>query len=92
MAFCRAAAEAGAGIALLPLHTAIGSAAAGRIERVLPAWRDAGAALFVVLPSARHVPARVALVRDFLVARLERQLAESEARCREAQQAAGEPR
>jgi DNA-binding transcriptional LysR family regulator len=79
--FCRLAVEAGAGIALLPVETITESVVAGRLEQVLPGWSYGGASLFVVLPTSRHVPARVALVRDFLVEALGKLLAESQARC-----------
>lgn len=82
MAFGRAAVEAGGGLALLPVHMVSEAVSAGRLEHILPAWSDGGASLFVVLPSARYVPARVALVRDFLIENLGRHLAESLARCR----------
>jgi hypothetical protein len=37
--------------------------------------------VYVVLPSAAFVPARVALLRDHLVAHLDRELAEVDAEC-----------
>jgi len=81
IAFCRAAVEAGAGIGLLPIHTVAASAHTGQLEQVLPAWTYGGASLFVVLPSARQLPARVALARDFLVEHLTQLLAETRERC-----------
>jgi DNA-binding transcriptional LysR family regulator len=86
MAFCCAAAEAGAGIALLPIPTAHAALVAGRLELVLPAWRHTGGSVFVVLPSGRQVPARVALLRDFLIERLGRELARTQERCDRARQ------
>jgi DNA-binding transcriptional LysR family regulator len=86
MAFCCAAAEAGAGIALLPIPTAHAALVAGRLEVVLPGWSQTGASLFVVLPSGRQVPARVALLRDFLVERLGRVLARTQEQCDRAKQ------
>ena len=60
--------EAGAGIGLLPIFTGERSSA---LERVLPRYRSGGGApLSVVMPSASFVPARVEIVRDFLVAHL----------------------
>lgn len=70
MSFCRRAAEAGAGIALLPIHALNGRAASPLLEQVLPGWTGGDGAISVVLPSARYVPARVALVRDYLVEHL----------------------
>jgi DNA-binding transcriptional LysR family regulator len=82
MVFCRMAVEAGAGIALLPIEiVAPSSSAAQHLEQVLPGWTYGGSAVFVVLPTARYVPARVALLRDFLVDILGKQLAESQERC-----------
>jgi DNA-binding transcriptional LysR family regulator len=84
LGFCRSAAEAGAGLALLPIHTVAHAFVARRLEHVLPAWTSGGASLYVLLPSAQKVPARVALVRDLLVERLGARLRETERRCRAA--------
>lgn len=81
MAFCRAAAEAGTGIALLPIQGVVDAAGAGRLERVLPGWTYGNASVYVVMPSGRYVPARVALVRDFLVEQIGRELARVEDLC-----------
>jgi DNA-binding transcriptional LysR family regulator len=82
MGFCCAAVEAGAGLALLPVLSVVDMLAAGTVEPVLPGWSyGGGGAVYVVLPTARHVPARVAVVRDFLVERLTRELERSYARC-----------
>jgi DNA-binding transcriptional LysR family regulator len=64
-AFALTAIEAGLGIGPLPL--VVGASRAPSVERVLPRHRFAGAPLHVVMPSASFVPARVAIVRDFLV-------------------------
>jgi DNA-binding transcriptional LysR family regulator len=72
MAFCRAACEAGAGIARLPLGGIADPSPDERLERVLPEWSAGGAQMWVVLPSAQYVPRRVALLRDFLVENLPR--------------------
>jgi DNA-binding transcriptional LysR family regulator len=82
MGFCAAAVEAGAGLALLPVLSVVDGLDAGNLEPVLPGWTSgSGAAVYVVLPTARHVPARVAVVRDFLVERLTKELERSYARC-----------
>ncbi len=81
MSFCRNAVEAGAGIGLLPLQGLEPSLAAKRLETVLPAWTSRGASLHIVLPTAQYVPSRVALLRDYLVAALSKQLSEAEQRC-----------
>lgn len=84
MAFCRSAAEAGAGIALLPVHTASEAISTGKLDFVLPQWRPHESAIYVVLPTARHVPTRVALLRDFLVEQLGQQLSATHRRCEQA--------
>jgi len=64
--FVRAAAVAGGGIGLLPRTIALSDVASGRLVRVLPDYGQKGAALYVVYPSARQVPTKVSLFRDFL--------------------------
>jgi DNA-binding transcriptional LysR family regulator len=64
--FVRAAAVAGGGIGLLPRTIALSDVATGRLVRVLPEYGQKGAALYVVYPSARQVPTKVSLFRDFL--------------------------
>jgi DNA-binding transcriptional LysR family regulator len=64
----RAAVLAGGGIALLPRITSAKDEAAGRLLRVLPTFASKGAGLYVLYPSAAHVPARVTAFRDFLAA------------------------
>ena len=70
MAFVRAAAVAGAGIALLPGFLCTDEVARRELVRVLPRYAAPGAPVHLVLPSARLVPARVAVLRDFLIERL----------------------
>jgi len=79
--FVHQACVAGAGIALLPAELAGRDAHEGRLARVLPGYYDDGGAVYVVLPSSAFVPARVALLRDHLVAHLEKQLAEVHREC-----------
>jgi DNA-binding transcriptional LysR family regulator len=63
--FVRRAIEEGVGIGLLPMLFR------SEAVRVLPEHRSASAgSLFVVMPSGRHIPARVALLRDFLLDKL----------------------
>jgi DNA-binding transcriptional LysR family regulator len=64
--FLRAMAVAGAGIALLPEINAAEDAAGGRLRRVLPEYSSSGASLFVIYPSKRQIPPRVAAFRDFV--------------------------
>ena len=66
--FLYRATEAGHGIAQLPLF--MGSKCGKQLERVLGKYVFEGAPVHVVMPSASFVPARVTLVRDFLVAHL----------------------
>ena len=63
---------AGLGIALMPNVAVLADLAAGTLVRVLPAYALRGTALSMVSPPLRHVPARVTLLRDFLVQRAER--------------------
>ena len=67
----------GIGIGMLPLF--IGNrcgAVAAELERVLPKYTAGPTGqLHVVMPSASFVPARVAVVRDFLVEHLSKLLA-----------------
>ncbi len=84
LGFCLAAAEAGAGLVLMPVAAAIDAVRAGRLEHLMPAWSQSGNALWVVTPSARYLPARVAVVRDYLVDALTRKIAARSAGCAKA--------
>jgi DNA-binding transcriptional LysR family regulator len=64
--FNRRAIELGLGIGTLPLVLAEKCPTSAPFVRVLPEYAVAGGALYLVMPSARHVPSRVAAVRDFL--------------------------
>jgi DNA-binding transcriptional LysR family regulator len=66
--YLRAAAIAGGGIALMPRLVCAKDEAAGRLVRVLPRLHARGATLYVMYPSASHVPARVTAFRDFVAA------------------------
>ena len=59
---------AGAGIGLLP--TEMADASRRRLVPILPKYAVGGATGSIVYPSARHLPRRVALLRDALHARL----------------------
>lgn len=72
--YIRAAAIAGGGIALLPRLTCTKDEAAGRLVRVLPGFVAKGAGLYVLYPSATHVPARVTAFRDFVAAAFDARL------------------
>jgi DNA-binding transcriptional LysR family regulator len=67
----RAAALAGGGVALMPRLTCARAEAAGQLVRVLPRYTGRGASLYVMYPSATHVPARVAAFRSFVAAAFE---------------------
>jgi DNA-binding transcriptional LysR family regulator len=60
----------GAGIGFLPVPAFADRP--GELEPVLPGWGDQGGGLHVVMPTAQYIPARVALLRDFLVDHLRR--------------------
>ena len=66
--FVRKAALAGAGIALLPWVLSVREVIGGKLVRVLPEHAARGSQLHLVYPSARHMPRRVAVFRDFVVA------------------------
>jgi DNA-binding transcriptional LysR family regulator len=50
----------------LPEINAAEDAAGGRLRRVLPEYSSSGASLFVIYPSKRQIPPRVAAFRDFV--------------------------
>ncbi|WP_253889634.1 LysR family transcriptional regulator [Actinokineospora diospyrosa] len=68
LTFVRRAAVAGVGIALLPHPAAAPSVRAGLLTPVLPDHHTEGQPLHLVVPSDRHLPLRVTVLRDFLVA------------------------
>lgn len=80
IAFLKKAALAGAGIALLPEYIVSREEMAGKLVRVLPDWRMGPSPIHVVYPSARYVPQRVVVFRDYLI----RELGKIAARCDEA--------
>lgn len=81
MTFLTSAAIEGLGIVILPIPVASAALEAGALELVLPQYRTAGSALYVVLPSAAFVPVRVALLRDSIVENLSKELAEAQRQC-----------
>lgn len=70
MGFAHQATLAGAGLGFLPIQVLGEDLRAGRLVRVLPRHLMRGGSLFIVWPSQRLLPARVALVRDLLLAGL----------------------
>ncbi len=75
--YVRAATLAGGGVALMPRLMSAKDEAAGRLVRVLPSYAAKGAVLYVLVPSASQVPARVAAFRDFVAAAFDRVTRES---------------
>ena len=69
LSFVMGCVMAGGGIGLLPAVRAHDLRAAGLLERVLPEYSSKGADFSVVVTS-RQLPARVTLLRDYLVAAL----------------------
>jgi DNA-binding transcriptional LysR family regulator len=65
-----AACLGGLGISLLPEFVAHAELQRHRLQRVLPGWASAEAAIYAVYPSARFIPAKVRAFADFLAARL----------------------
>jgi DNA-binding transcriptional LysR family regulator len=70
ISFVKKVVLAGGGIALLPCFYASREEEQGKLVRVLPEWRAARSALYVVYPSARYVPQRVIAFRELLIAEL----------------------
>lgn len=70
--FVRRAVLAGAGIGLVPSFLCRAPVRRGKMVRVLPSLVLRGAPLSVVYPSARYLPQRVALFRDFIIAAIGR--------------------
>jgi DNA-binding transcriptional LysR family regulator len=81
MTLCRRAVQAGAGLGLLPVHTTADALRDGLLHVVLPEYQNGAASISVLMASAKNVPARVALVRDFLVDGLAKHMAASTAAC-----------
>ena len=73
--YLRAAVLAGGGVALMPRLVCAKDEAAGRLVRMLPGFAAKGAVLYVLYPSAAHVPARVTAFRDFVAAAFAARLA-----------------
>lgn len=70
LAFVRRAVIQGAGIGLLPDILCGREVQRGRLVRVAPEWMLRGAILHLVYPSARYVPHRVVVLREFLLTSL----------------------
>ncbi len=72
MSFVRKAVLAGSGIGIVPAFLCERAVDTGLLVRVLPEWALNGAVLHIAYPSARFVPQRVALLREYLVKELGR--------------------
>ena len=70
-AVLRAAALAGAGIALLPDAQSAGQVRAGKLVRVLPDYAMGEGGLFVVHPASRLLPAKARAFQEFLLEHIE---------------------
>jgi DNA-binding transcriptional LysR family regulator len=64
----------GLGISLFPDILVHGDVQKGTLVRVLPAYALRGAYTYLVSPPLRHVPTRVTLLRDYLIAAFARRL------------------
>jgi DNA-binding transcriptional LysR family regulator len=70
MLFLREMVLLSAGLALLPAESVTAEVADGSLVRILPRYGFEGGGLFVVWPSRTLVPARVVVVREFLIEEL----------------------
>jgi DNA-binding transcriptional LysR family regulator len=70
LGLCMRLVLAGVGLGMLPTVGFADELGSGALVRVLPAYGVRGGALYVVTPPLRHMPTRVALLRDFLIAEL----------------------
>ena len=70
--FLRQAAIGGAGVVKMPAVIAAPSVARGELTRILPDWYGPGAPIHLVYPTAKHLPAKVKVFRDFLLEKLRR--------------------
>ncbi len=66
----REALVAGVGIARLPTFIAAEEITAGRLEALLPQYKLPSQTIYAVFPERRHLPAKVRVFVDFLVAKL----------------------
>ncbi len=68
--FVRAAALAGAGIAMMPWFLGVRDLEEGRLVQVLPGWENRRGALYLIYPPNPHLPRKVAAFRDFVIEHL----------------------
>jgi DNA-binding transcriptional LysR family regulator len=67
MFFMRELVKSGAGVAAMPSFVADSAVASGELSRILPRWSVKTGSVYLVYPTSKHVPLRVALFRDVLV-------------------------
>lgn len=67
MFFTRELVKNGAGIAAMPSFVADSALANGDLARVLPRWNADTGRVYLVYPTTKHLPLRVAAFRDVLV-------------------------
>lgn len=66
--FIREALRAGGGLGVLPVFLASQDLRAGTLVRVLPQWSETRGMLSLVYPQTKHLPRKLEVFRDFLVA------------------------
>ncbi|MGY2485544.1 LysR family transcriptional regulator [Cupriavidus sp. CP313] len=66
----RAVAEAGMGIALLPLFSVIEAIRSGRLKRILAPWRSPDIGVFALMPSRHYMDAKTRAWLDFIDERI----------------------
>lgn len=66
LSFVRKATISGGGIGLLPEFLCGRAEESGHLVRILPDWQLSGAILHIAYPSARFVPQRVVVLREYL--------------------------
>ncbi len=81
LTFVRRAVAEGAGIGVFQTFSIGPERASRELVRVLPEYEVRDAALYVVTPATKYLPARVRLLRDFLVAELAKQSVRRTAPC-----------
>lgn len=75
LAFMRALAVEGGGVALSPQAHVHKALARGALRRILPEWRGSTGALWLVSPPSRNRPQAVELLSEYLVAELTKSMA-----------------
>ncbi|HET8538912.1 MAG TPA: LysR substrate-binding domain-containing protein [Anaeromyxobacter sp.] len=65
--FVRDAVRAGVGIGLLPTFVAEPDVIAGALVRIVPKFERPAGSLYIVTPSAKHVPGKVAAFRELVL-------------------------